>query len=160
MSLNAMFLPRTTLLGTDSSTPLSQSGPAPRILSGHGNIQPKLRDVCRLFLTLFNDSSFSLLWPCPDFKSSLLGSHAAQQCCRSGSGLDPDSMGSLDRDPDLQSGSGLLIRKKLYKKFLLEFIFFLISCHQIPGSGLEPDPYPEPNSMNPDQQLCFTVTGF
>jgi hypothetical protein len=52
--------PRTILLVTASSTPLSQSGPAPRILSGPGNIQPKLRDVCRLFLALFSDSSCSL----------------------------------------------------------------------------------------------------
>jgi len=31
--------------------------------------------------------------------------HNLQQCCRSGSGLDPASMRSLDPDPDSESGS-------------------------------------------------------
>ncbi len=121
-----MCFSRTTLLGTASSTPLSQSGPAHRILSGPGNIQPKLRDalppfpvsfflVTRLVACLALSSFYvrspefshftAVLWIRILYQSTFNSVNkndlevTKRQCCGSVCGLDTDSMGSLDPYP-------------------------------------------------------------
>jgi hypothetical protein len=52
-----------------------------------------------------------------------LNIRCSEQCCGSGSGLDPDLMGSPD--PDCESGSGSLREKMTHKnrKKLINFMF-------------------------------------
>ncbi len=62
------------------------------------------------------------------------------QCC--GSGLDPDSMGSLDPDPD--PGAKITYKNK---KTIFNNIIFVFFGHQT----LDPDP-DSLEMLNPDQQ--------
>jgi hypothetical protein len=57
------------------------------------------------------------------------------QCCGSGSALDPDSKGSLDPDP--QSGSGSRRGKMTHKNriFFFNFLFLIDGCSLLRAEG-------------------------
>jgi hypothetical protein len=111
------------------------------------------------------------------FTKYVLSPYLFRQCCGSGSGLDPDSMGFLDPYHLIFLSAGcsflraegfscsldisklqLLINKNL-KNFCCIFFFFqflVMKTLDPDQDSLEMrDPYPDPDSMNLDPQLCL-----
>jgi hypothetical protein len=70
---------------------------------------------------------YSQLTAC-SYQETLLNLGPATQCFGYGSGMDPDSIRSVDPYPDPESGSGMAKMTQKYKEKILSFIFLNAGC--------------------------------